>query len=172
MKAYVLVALGLAALAADAAGAQTPAAPAWTLSLPKAPEDLARLTYEEPGAEAGRLLLSCKPKSGQMVAAFDVKTKLASRRRGDVWIDAIGRPAPWAVSVTVASLTLSTTLRGAADHNESTKGSSVAVEISTRAPVLAEWRKTGVLSVGAALEKNAPPPTPKALVSRFLRACG
>jgi hypothetical protein len=48
----------------------------------------------------------------------------------------------------------------------------VAVEVSTLAPVIADWRKTQVLRIEAVLETNLQPPAPKAMVSRFLRACG
>jgi hypothetical protein len=172
MKSVAFAVLGLVALAGPAAG-QAPPGPVWTLTLPKAPAETARLAYGEPGAAAPPLYLSCRPKSGQILAAFDVKQKLAAHRRGDVWIDAIGRPAPWPISVTISSSVQKTTLRGVAFPSAATETvSSVAVEVSTLAPVIADWRKTQVLRIEAVLETNLQPPAPKAMVSRFLRACG
>lgn len=167
--------LASAATAAEPAPSQPSAAPAgpdWMLSVPKSREPgRAQLVFADPEAGAPRLSLSCDAGSGMIVAAFDVGQKLASRQRNGVWIDAIGRPEPWAVSVSVASVTQTTTLRGAARHNAATSGSSIAVEIATAAPVVAEWRKTGALRFRAALEERQEPPAPRAMVAKFLRVC-
>lgn len=164
----VAIAAGLAlALAAPAAG-QTPGG--WTLEIPKAPLDVAHLIHAGPD---GRpiLALSCRKNTGQIAASFEASENLASGRRGEVWIDRIGRPAPWAVSVAVVSGPERTTLRGQARPSPA-GGSTVSVEVSDRAPVLAAWRKSAVLrleSLGSAVE---PPPARKSLIGRFLGYCG
>lgn len=182
MTSAVLALAGVAALAAPAiAQPQSPppaaapaATPTWNLALPdkKDPAARARLSFGVSGTRDQPLYLSCAPGAGQVLAVFDVTQKLASRKRGDVWVDAIGRPSPWAVSVTVASLTQKTVLRGVAYPSETSEGSTVAVEVSTLAPVVDEWRKTQALRIEAVLQTNQQPPAPKAVVARFLKACG
>lgn len=171
MKTLAFLTLGLGVLA-GAAAAQSPDSAAWNLSLPKAPQDTAYLTYAVPESGRLRLNLSCRVKSGQVLAMFDVEKRLAVKQRGQSWVDNIGRPAPWPVSVTVMSLTQKTTLRGLALPNAMTGGSTVQVEVSTLAPVVAEWRNTAVLRLDALDEVNAQPAAAKGLISRFLRACG
>lgn len=167
-----LVSAPTAAEPAPAPASAAPAGPDWMLSVPKSREPgRAQLVYADAEAGAPRLSLSCDAGSGMIVAAFEVSQKLASRQRNGVWIDAIGRPEPWALSVSVASMSQSTTLRGAARHNAATAGSSIAVEIATAAPVIAEWRKTGALRFRAALEDRQEPPAPRAMVTKFLRVC-
>lgn len=166
--------LVLAAMAADPAHAASRAPPGpvvWTLSTPETPDQPVALVYAPFAGDWTALALRCQPKSGQVVAVFDVALAMGERRQGDTWLDSVGRPAPWPVSVVLASQTLTTTLRGAAAPNAKTGGSTVTVEASTLAPVIQEWRRTSLLRLAAAGENVAPPAPPKGLVSRFLRIC-
>lgn len=169
MKTAAFAAAGLALGLAVPAGAQ--GSGVWTLDTPKPPLDVAHLIYAAPGAPAPLVAVSCRRKTGQVIASFDAAQSLAASRRGETWVDRIGRPAPWPVSVTIASGAARTTLRGQASPNPA-GGSTVSVEVSDRAPVLAEWKKTGALQLEALDETRAPPPAKKGLVSRFLRFCG
>lgn len=170
MKTEVLAAaLGACLLVPGAAGAQ--ANRFWTLDIPKAPLDVAHLIYLAPTSGAPVLAASCRKKTGQVIASFDVAESLAADRRGDVWVDRIGRPAPWPVSVTLTSAGVSTTLRGQA-HPNAQGGSTVSVEAASRAPLFDAWKTSAELKLEAMDETVAPPPAKKGLISRFLRYCG
>jgi len=170
MKILSSALLCLALLAASAAQAQE-AARAWSVSTPKAPEDTAFLSFGAPGTDDVGLALSCKVKTGQVSILFDVNRALAVRQRGGVWIDTIGRPAPWLVDVVVASGVQRVSVRGLANPDQMNGGSTVTAEVSTQAPVVAAFAKTGLLhveSLGTTVEE---PPAPKRHVAKFLRAC-
>lgn len=156
-------------LVPSAAGAQ--ADRFWTLDIPRAPLDVAHLIYLAPTSGAPVLAVSCKKKTGQVIASFDVGGSLAAGRRGDVWVDRIGRPAPWPVSVTLTSGGQTTTLRGQA-HPNAQGGSTVSVEAASRAPVFDAWKTSAELKLEAMDETVAPPPAKKGLIGRFLRFCG
>lgn len=155
-------------LAAGPAGAQEDAS-RWFGAVDKAE---AFLTYGIPDSDEVQLSLSCTRKTGQIRAFFPVEHRLAvSLRGGTVWVDEVGRPAPWPVSVTVASGDQSTTVRGQADADELGGGSSVTVELSERAPVMQAFAKTGQLRLIALGETVAHPAAPRRDASRFVRAC-
>ena len=63
------------------------------------------------------------------------------------------------------------TLRGVGHPNDITDGTLVLAEFSTRAPLAAAFRKTGVISLSAAGDSVKPPPAPKGAVRKFLGAC-
>jgi hypothetical protein len=151
-----------ALLAAGAAQAQ-PVAPAWTVDTPKDAE--ARLALE------GGPDLRCVRKAGQVIAEIPVPKRLADRREGDVWLDRAGLAAPWPASVTFVSGEASATLRGQARPDEVAGGSLLHTEISTAAPVIEAWRKTGLLEFRALGESLVPPPAPKGMIRKFLGAC-
>lgn len=129
------------------------------------------LSYGTPGSEEVELGMSCTRKTGQIRIVFPVAQRLAETLRGSTWLDSVGRPAPWPVSVTVSSAVQSTTVRGQADANELSGGSSVSVELSERAPVLQEFAKTGQLRLIAVGDTVAPPPAPRRDARRFVRSC-
>ncbi|HEY9219865.1 MAG TPA: hypothetical protein VIO94_17590 [Phenylobacterium sp.] len=129
------------------------------------------LTFGLPDSDEVELSLSCTRKTGQIRIFFPVETRLADRLRGSTWLDKVGRPAPWPVSVTVASGAQSTTVRGQADANEMSGGSSVTVELSERAPVLQEFAKTGALRLSAVGETVASPNAPKGEARKLVRSC-
>ena len=172
MQTRVLLLAGLTLLAA----AHAPPALAqdqrvWSVSVPKKPDDTAFLSYGQPESDDLGLSLSCKVKTGQVSILFAAAKALAVRQRGDTWIDAIGRPAPWPVDVAVVSGVQRASVRGLANADQMNGGSTVTAELSTRAPVIAAFAKTGVLhleSLGTAVDQ---PPAPKRQVAKFLRAC-
>lgn len=170
MKSFAIAA-GLGVCLVGAGAAAAPANPFWTLDIPKAPLDVAHLVYLSPTSGAPVLAMSCRKKTGQVIASFDVAQSLAAAQRGSTWVDSIGRPAPWPVSVTLASGAQSTTLRGQA-HPNAQGGSTVSVEAASRAPVLGDWKKSGALMLQSMDEGVSPPPAKSSLVSRFLRFCG
>jgi hypothetical protein len=168
MKTAALFAAALA-LAALPAAAQD--ASAWALSLPKKPADTAYLSFRAFGAADETFGLSCQVKTGQIIVHAQIDKRPAASLRGDAWIDEIGRPAPWPVSVTVVSGAAQTTVPGRIRPDDQGDGSGVSVELSDRAPVLAEFGKTGVLSVRALDAVAQVPPASKRDAGRFLRAC-
>ena len=75
------------------------------------------------------------------------------------------------MSVVLASEGAALTLRGVGHPNDITDGTLVLAEFSTRAPLAAAFRKTGVISLSAAGDSVKPPPAPKGAVRKFLGAC-
>lgn len=143
----------------------------WSVSVPKAPDDVAYLSYALPESDDFGISLSCRVKSGQVKVMILSDQRLAERQRGTTWLDRVGRPAPWPVSVTLASGAASTTVRGLASPDEMNGGSTVTAELSNRAPVIAAFAKTGALRVAALGANVEEPPAPRSQVSKFLRAC-
>ena len=164
-RALVLAAL----LAAGPAQAQeAPAASRWTGAVEKTE---AHLAYAVPESDEVELALSCTRKTGQIRIFFPAEERLAATLRGSTWLDKVGRPAPWPVSVTVASGVQTTTVRGRAEADELAGGSSVTVELTDRAPVIQAFAKTGELRVTALGTTVAVPPAPRRDASRLVRAC-
>jgi hypothetical protein len=168
MRAVVALA-ALAVLAAGAAQAQEEDyAPRWMVQVEKAE---AHLAYAVPESDEVQVALSCTRKTGQIRIFFPAEERLAETLRGSTWLDKVGRPAPWPVSVTVASGAQSTTVRGQADADELAGGSSVTVELTDRAPVIQAFAKTGELRVSALGTTVEVPPAPRRDAGRFVRAC-
>jgi len=159
--------LGLA-LAAGAAQAQEDAAPQWRSAVDKAD---AWMNYGVPEAEETELVLSCTRGTGQIKILFPVQHRPPSTIRGSTWVDDVGRPAPWPTSVTVASGAASTTVRGQADVDELSGGSTITVELSEKAPVMQAFAKSGELRLIAMGETVAHPPAPRRDAARFVRSC-
>lgn len=166
MRAALILAALLAAGAAQAQEADR--APRWMGAVEKTE---AHLTYAVPESDEVELSLSCTRKTGQIRIFFPVEERLAVSLRGSTWLDKVGRPAPWPVSVTVASGVQSTTVRGEAHPDELGGGSSVTVELTDRAPVMQAFGKTGELRVSALGTNVAVPPAPRRDASRLVRAC-
>ena len=103
--------LVLALLLLTATAAQAQDGRVWTLSNDKALPDVA-LVYGVPNSDDAVVALRCPRGTGQITASFPVAPRLADRQENDVWVDKIGRPAPWLASVTLASGLASATLSG------------------------------------------------------------
>jgi len=166
MKRLVLLAALLAAGAAQAQEAEP--APRWIGAVEKTE---AHLTFAVPESDEVALSLSCTRKTGQIRIFFPAEERLAATLRGSTWLDKVGRPAPWPVSVTVASGVQSTTVRGEAHPDELAGGSSVSVELTDRAPVMQAFAKSGELRVSALGTTVTVPPAPRRDASRLVRAC-
>ncbi|MDP3869864.1 hypothetical protein [Phenylobacterium sp.] len=162
------LALALFLLTATAAQAQD--GRVWTLANDKTLPEVA-LVYGAPNSDDLVIALRCPRGTGQVTAAFLVEARLADRRENEVWVDKIGRPAPWPTSVTLASGLASATLRGQASADDLNRGSLLSAEVATRAPVIAAFRKTGVMTLTGLGETRSAPPVPLKQVRPFLSAC-
>ena len=162
--------LALALLLLTASAAQAQDGRVWTLANDKTLPDVA-LVYGEPNSDDVVVALRCPRGTGQISAAFPVATRLADRQQNGVWVDKIGRPAPWPASVTLASGVASATLRGQASADDLNGGSLLSAEVATRAPVIAAFKKTGVITLSGLGETKSAPPVPLKQVRPFLSAC-
>ena len=162
MKAFFVL-MGFVATTASA----QELAPAWTVATPK--DAAAVLSFEE--GSGSRIHLQCVRKSGQVVLDFEVARRLADHKVGEVWVDASGIAAPWPVSVALASGTSTTTLRGQTQPAETLSVTLVKTEISTAAPVIKAFAKSGVFSLRALNGSISPSAAKPGWVRKFLRAC-
>jgi hypothetical protein len=163
-------AIATLALLVSAAAAHAQAPRVWMVETPRSGD--AWLRFGTPATDDQPLAFGCARKSGQVGVVASVSRSLAERMTSaGVWVDRAGVPAPWPVSVTVASGSTSAVLRGKAHPDEVTSGALVMSEFSTRAPVADAFRKSGVVEVRALGEAVRPPPAPKSMVRRFLGAC-
>jgi hypothetical protein len=167
MRRVLLLAVLLAA-AGSAQAQEEATAPRWIRAVEKTE---AHLTYAVPESDEVQLSLSCTRDTGQIRIFFPVEERMAQTLRGSTWLDRVGRPAPWPVSVTVVSGEQATTVRGEAHADELAGGSSVSVELTDRAPVIQAFAKTGELRVAALGTSVAVPPAPRRDASRLVRAC-
>ena len=160
----------LAALLAlvPAVAAAPPLPAAWSVDTPK--DAPATLIYGPPSAPS--LGFACVRKSGQVTVRLVLARKIADRRAGNTWVDAAGIPAPWPVSVAFASADAATTLRGQAEASDLATGTAVSTEISTAAPVLKAFGKTGAITLTALSETATPEAAKPGMVRKFLGACG
>lgn len=164
MKALAFV---LAAALAAPAAAQP--ARTWIVETPKGAPAL--LVYGTPASDDAVLSLRCTPKSGQIEVILPLAKRLADRRERGVWVDKAGVRAPWPVSVALSSEAASATLRGQASPSQLDGGTIVSTEISTAAPAVAAFRKTGLLRVQALGEDLPLAPAPTGAVRKFLGVC-
>lgn len=162
-------ALAFVLAAALAAPAAAQPARTWIVETPKGAPAL--LVYGTPASDDAVLSLRCTPKSGQIEVILPLQKQLADRRERGVWVDKAGVRAPWPVSVAFASEAASATLRGQASPSQLDGGTIVVTEISTAAPAIAAFRKTGLLGVQAMGEELPLPPAPKGAVRKFLGVC-
>lgn len=160
-----LTVLGLLALSPTLARAQG-LPPTWLVETPK--DAPATLIYGPPTAP--QLGFACPRGSGQVTARFLIGRKLADHRVGEVWVDSAGVAAPWPVSVVFASGEAASTLRGQAEPAPS-DGAAVTSEISTAAPVIKAFAKTGMISLTAVSETVSPAPAKPGMVRKFVGAC-
>lgn len=165
MKALAFV---LAAALAAPAAAQPPGR-TWIVEAPKGAA--AVLVFGTPGSDDAVLALRCEPKSGQIALTAPLAKRLADRQERGVWVDRAGVRAPWPVSVNLASEGANATLRGRALPSQLDGATLVETEVSTQAPVIAAFRKTGLLSVQAIGEDVPVPPAPRGSVRKFLGVC-
>ena len=162
MKSLVAL-LGLAATSACAQNL----APAWTVTTPK--DAPAVLSFE--GADGVRAHFQCLRKSGQVSLDFDVAHRVADHKVGEVWVDASGIAAPWPVSVVFAAGASTTTLRGQAEPTETAPTTRVKTEISTAAPVIKAFAKSGAISFRALNSAVSPSMAKPSGVRKFLAVC-
>ncbi|WP_374453444.1 hypothetical protein [Phenylobacterium sp.] len=167
MKSAAVLALALFAAAA-AAQAQEPLH-VWSVETPKDAE--AALRFGLPDTDDQPIAFTCVRGSGQVKVSADIAKRLGVERVGETWVDKAGVRAPWPMSVALASEGAALTLRGVGHPNDITDGTLVLAEFSTRAPLAAAFRKTGVISLSAAGDSVKPPPAPKGAVRKFLGAC-
>ena len=164
MKSAAALALALFATTAHAQETRV-----WAVETPK--DAQAWLRYATPDSDDQPLAFSCVRKSGQVQVVALVSRTMGARKEGTAWVDEAGVRAPWPLSVSLASEEGSATLRGRAEPEEMSGGSLVTSEFSTRAPFAESFRKSGFVRVTAAGETVEPPPAPKSMVRKFLRAC-
>ena len=147
---------------------QTAAPGVWTLETPKAAPAI--FTYARDGAQL--VQMTCQPDSGQILFRVAVRKRLAARKSGAIWTNALGMPAPWPASVTLTSAGAVSTLRGALDAETQTGASIALAEASTQAPVIRNFGKAGALTFTIAGETIAPELAKPGDARKFLRACG
>ncbi|WP_340647579.1 hypothetical protein [Phenylobacterium sp.] len=162
------LALAVLLLTATATAAHAQDGRVWTLSNDKAFPDVG-LVYGAPDDVV--TALRCPRGTGQVTVSFVVASRLADRQQDGVWVDTIGRPAPWPTSVVLTSGSASATLRGQAGVDDLNGASLLSAEVATRAPVIAAFKKTGVLTLSGLGESKTVPPVPLKQVRPFLRAC-
>jgi len=147
-----LATIAIVTLLATAAQAQDTRV--WTVETPKGGD--AWLRYATPQMSDQVAAFRCVPKSGQVQVLVRLEKALTAR-------------IP--LSVTLTSAPASATLRGVAEPNPGSGGSIAATEFSTRAPVVAAFKRTGVIGVTALGETLALPAAPKSAVRKFFGAC-
>ena len=156
----------LAVAGAARAAAPAPAFdPAWAVDTPK--DAPATLVHGSP-ATVG---FACQKGSGQVEVRLVAARTLTDHKDGDTAIDAAGVPAPWPASLAFASGADTTTLRGHAEPDPAGPGSVLTAEISTAAPVIKAFAKTGLLTLTALGETTPQPPVKPGLVRKFLGVC-
>ncbi len=139
--------------------------PSWVIDTPKAAP--ATLIHGAP-ATVG---FACQKGSGQVEVRLVAAKALADHKDGDTAVDAAGVPAPWPASLGFASGAEAATLRGHAEPDPAGAGSVLTAEISTAAPVIKAFAKTGLLTLTALGETTAQPPVKPGLVRKFLGVC-
>ncbi|MDP3491073.1 MAG: hypothetical protein Q8R71_13145 [Phenylobacterium sp.] len=140
----------------------------WTYRSTPEPVELA---HTSPGSPIPDLALTCVKDSRQIVARFPVAQRLAADNSSGRWLDDVGRPAPWPVSVTIASGETQTTIPGEANLDPIGDGSIITVEFADRAPVAEAFSRTGMLAVSALGGSVQPAAAARRSVQGFLRYC-
>ena len=139
----------------------------WRASTPKD----ALATLEFGALDAPTIAMGCARKSGQVAVKLQVDRQLADHRVGQVWVDHAGVAAPWPASVTFAAGTATSTLRGLAQPMPDQARTAVGVEISTAAPVMKAFAKTGAISLTSLGQTLSPAASKPAPMRKFLNAC-
>jgi hypothetical protein len=148
-----LAAATIAILFATAAQAEDTRA--WQILTPKKSDAL--LIYGTPKTDDTPLSFRCTPKSGQV----EVLANLPAAA------DLAARPA----SVVLTSKTASANLRGRVQPAPTGGAMLATAEFSTRAPLVAAFRRTGEIGLSVLGGTVQPAPAPKAAVRKFFGAC-
>lgn len=163
--AFALIAIAMPALAAAA-----PPQPAvWSVETPRDAPTV--LSFTDPGTGKMTLRLTCARGSGQVTSEYALNTRRADHQEAGAWVDGAGVKAPWPGTVVFASGGLSSSLRGLTQADLATGASVATAEISTAAPLMAAFARTGQISLTAQGETIAPPPATLSLVRKFLGPC-
>ena len=158
------------ALAAGPAAAQ-PASRVWAIAIPKKgdPQD-AVLRYAFLESDDLALGFMCTKKTGQVKVIAASPVRLMEPQDPDAPRASrvvASRPA----TVTVASGTATATVPGQVGPDKTHGGSFVTTELSSESPVIAAFRKTGLLRVTALRESVDAPAPPKDMLRKFLGYC-
>lgn len=129
------------------------------------------LTYAIPESDDLGIALSCETGSRTVTLSASFGQRLAARLEGERWVDAAGRPAPWAVPVTVISGPLTRTLPGEGQADDLNDGTAVSVEVAVDAPVMAAFAASGRIALGALGQTVNNPPARPEMARRFVSAC-
>ena len=159
--------LGLAAASAFTNGAAAQER-AWTL---RREPDPAQLAFATPGASDWGVAFTCMKDSGQIIAAFPAAQALGVRQENGLWLDDVGRPAPWPISVTLSAGPYQTTIPGEAIVDATGRGSIVRVEFADRAPVAEAFADDGLIRLAGLGEVVEPPEVPRGELRGFFRYC-
>ncbi len=160
----VALMIGCLAVATSPALAQD-AVPVWQVTTPK--DAPATLVYGSGTPQ--NIQLTCNRKSGEITLILAVHRRLADHKVGQVWVDGAGVPAPWPASVKLLSGTASATLRGQAQA--APNGTQVTTDVSTNAPVLKAFAKTGAINLTSLAEPILPTLAKPGMVRKFIGFC-
>ncbi|OHB36464.1 MAG: hypothetical protein A2882_15660 [Phenylobacterium sp. RIFCSPHIGHO2_01_FULL_70_10] len=133
--------------------------------------DPAQLAYATPGADDWVVAFTCLKDSGQIIAAFPAAQALGVRQENGLWLDDVGRPAPWPISVTLSAGAAQTTIPGEAIVDATGRGSIVRVEFADRAPVAEAFADEGVIRLAGLGEVVEAPEVPRGELRGFFRYC-
>ncbi len=141
---------------------------AWTL---RREPDPAQLAYADAATDDWVAAFTCVKDSGQIIAAFPAAQAVGVRQENGMWLDDVGRPAPWPISVTLTSGAEQTTIPGEAIVDATGRGSIVRVEFADRAPVAEAFADDGVIRLAALGEVVEAPQVPRSELRGFFRYC-
>lgn len=163
----------LIALAAAAVGSPAFAQPdvrQWNLFID---DEVAQLSWAIPESDDGGPMFACAPGDGMVKITQLVEHRLATEAptTDGAWVDAAGRPAPWAGEMTITSGKLSETYAAVVTPEEMYGGSIVEAEAAPESPVMASFGRTGVIVLSSFGERERPAPAPTAKVGALLKAC-
>ena len=133
--------------------------------------DPAQLAYATPGTEDWVVAFTCMKDSGQIIAAFPAAQALGVRQENRIWLDDVGRAAPWPISVTLSSGLEQTTIPGEVIADATGRGSIVRVEFADRAPVAEAFADDGVIRLAGLGEVVEAPEVPRGELRGFFRYC-
>jgi hypothetical protein len=164
--AHLLLVPALLALASPAAA--QPDQRVWAIALPKQGDAVLRFAF--PNTEDLMVGLTCAKKTGQVRVIGASPVRLNEMRDPDA------PPAKPVVlkrraTVTVSSGEAGTSIPGEVGPDGQHGGSYIMTELSTAAPVIAAFRKTGRLRINVQREVVEAPPAPGGLVRKFLGYC-
>ena len=115
--------------------------------------------------------LSCMPEPGKLHVYVQLQHREAVKLRGEAWVNAAGRPAPWRTPLNLRSGTASAVMSAEADDNEDSGGTDVYADLPTGGPVLSAFARSGALTLVAYGETVKVGPVAPAKAARLLRVC-